>query len=202
MSNVVCQKNVDKYESTISHYVRFGHDFVRYGHKRNGFDSNRTDKWPLVCKGVFQIRRGINIMNTEMKNQPTIFLIEEDDETRRPLMQNLSRYGYRVIVALDEEDALERVGAGYIQADLMIINLVGKSVDELLNAGRNICKHAKYDGHTPLIVMPEKYNKDVEGTEVNTDGNDWIFYLGEEHDQLLNLLRRLLPSPSENIQEP
>jgi hypothetical protein len=36
--------------------------------------------------------------------------------------------------------------------------------------------------------MAEKYNKDVEGTDVNVEGNDWIHYLGEEPKQLQNLL--------------
>jgi CheY-like chemotaxis protein len=45
--------------------------------------------------------------NGRMK-QPTILLIEEDDETRRPLVSNLRGYGYHVVVAIDEEDALGR----------------------------------------------------------------------------------------------
>ena len=127
----------------------------------------------------------------EQDNQLTIFLIEEDDETRRPMVQSLRGYGYRVIVAIDEEDALERVGCGHVHADLVLVDLVGKSTDEALDVGRRIRKHAKYNGNTPLIVMTEKYGKDVEGTEVNTGGNDWIFYLGEELGQLESLLARL-----------
>ena len=131
-------------------------------------------------------------MNSEQVKQPTIFLIEEDDETRRPLVENLRRNGYRVIVAIDEEDALERVGDGHIRADLVLVNLVRKPVDELLKVGRKVREHAKYDGDTPLVVMPEKYSKDVEGTDVNIEGNDWIHYLGEDLDQLQNLLARLI----------
>jgi DNA-binding response OmpR family regulator len=123
----------------------------------------------------------------------TIFLIEEDDETRKPLVHNLRGAGYRVIVALDEADALERVGGGGVPADLVLVNLVGKSVEDVLAVGRRVREHAKYDGHTPLVVMPEKYDKDVEGTETNVEGNDWIFYLGEEPGQLKNFLARLLP---------
>ena len=41
--------------------------------------------------------------------------------------------------------------------------------------------------------MPDKYDKDVEGADVNVEGNDWILYLGEEPYQLRNLPRRLLP---------
>ena len=131
-------------------------------------------------------------MNSELGKQPTIFLIEEDDETRRELVRNLRSNGYRVIVAIDEEDALERVGGGQVQADLVLVNLVRKPVDELLRVGRKVREHAKYDGHTPLVVMPEKYSKEVEGTDVNIEGNDWVHYLGEDLDQLQNLLARLI----------
>ncbi|MCA1631185.1 MAG: hypothetical protein LC774_12760 [Acidobacteria bacterium] len=80
--------------------------------------------------------------------QSTIFLLEEDDDTRGVLVKNLIGYGYRVVVALDEEDALERVGSGYVQADLVLVNLVGKSVEYSLSIGRRVRTHAKYDGHT------------------------------------------------------
>lgn len=127
-------------------------------------------------------------------NRATIFLIEEDDDTRPVLKSNLQRDGYHVIVALDEEDALERVGGTGVHADLVLVNLVGKRAEELLAVGRRVREHAKYDGHTPLVVMPEKYGKDVEGTDVNVEGNDWIMYLGEEPNQLKNLLARLAQS--------
>ena len=130
-------------------------------------------------------------MTVDAERQPTIFLIEEDDETRRPLVGNLRAHGYHVIVATDEEDALERIGGGGVAADLVLVNLVGKPVEYVLNVGRRVRQHARYDGHTPLVVMPEVYGKDVEGTDVNVEGNDWILYLGEEHDQLQNLLARL-----------
>lgn len=133
-------------------------------------------------------------MSDERRKQQTIFLIEEDDETRRPLVSNLRRYGYRVIVAVDEVDALERVGGGGVDADLVLVNLIGKAAGEVLSLGRRVRERAKYDGHTPLVVMPEEYGKDVEGTNVNVEGNDWILYLGEEADQLRNLLARILPT--------
>ena len=123
--------------------------------------------------------------------QPTILLIEEDDDTRRILRESLIRYGYLVLLAVDEEDAISRVTGGQLNADLVLINLVGKSTKDTLQTGRRIREQAKFDGFTPLVVMAEKYGKDVEGTDVNVEGNDWIFYLGEDLDQLQNLLRRL-----------
>src|SRR5215204_993034 len=131
-------------------------------------------------------------MSDEQLKRPTIFLIEEDDETRRPLVNNLRGDGYRVLVAVDEAAALDMVGGGGINADLVLMNLVGKSAEEVLSVGRRVREYAKHNGRMPLVVMPEKYDKGVEGTEVNLEGNDWIFYLGEEPGQLKNFLARLL----------
>jgi DNA-binding response OmpR family regulator len=129
------------------------------------------------------------------ENRRTIFLVEEDDETRPVLKANLQTDGYRVLLALDEEDAFDRVGHEGAEADLVLINLVGKAPEAALAAGRRIRAHAKYDGHTPLVVMAEKYGEELEGTDVNVGGNDWITY-PEDHDQLRNLLARLLARPA------
>lgn len=135
-------------------------------------------------------------MQSEAGVMRTILLIEEDDETRRPLVHNLRGYGYRVIVATDEADALDRVGGSGVPADLVLVNLVGKEAGEVLEVGRRVREHARYDGHTPLVAMPERYGKDVEGTEVNVEGNEWVFYRGEESGQLRDFLIRLLPPDS------
>lgn len=131
-------------------------------------------------------------MSDEQSKRPTIFLIEEDDETRRPLVNNLRSGGYRVLVAVDEAAALDLVDGGGVNADLVLVNLVGKSAQEVLSVGRRVRDYAKHNGHMPLVVMPEKYDRDLEGMEVNLEGDDWIFYLGEEPDQLRNFLARLL----------
>ena len=128
-------------------------------------------------------------MNNGQDKQRTIFLIEEDDETRRPLVSNLRGYGYRVVVAVDEDDALERVGG--VEADLLLVNLVGKTADEVLKVGRLVRQHSRYNGRTSLVVRPERYDKALEDTEVNVGGSEWVFYLGEEPDRLRDLLARL-----------
>ena len=135
-------------------------------------------------------------MNKAGSNVPIIFLIEEDDDTRPILRHNLINDGFRVLLALDEDDALDRVGGERLRADVILINLVRKTPEEVLSAGRRIREHAKYNGKTPLVVLAEKYTKEQEGTDVNIAGNDWITYL-EEHDQLTDLLRRLLQPLSE-----
>jgi CheY-like chemotaxis protein len=131
------------------------------------------------------------VMNDGQQKQPTIFLIEEDEETRRPLVSNLRGYGYRVVVAVDEGDALERVVGGGVAADVFLVDLVGKTAEEVLAAGRRVRQHSEYNGRTSLVVMPEKYAKELEDTEVNVGGSEWVFYLGEEPDRLRALLARL-----------
>lgn len=125
--------------------------------------------------------------------RPTIFLVEEDDDARPVLTANLRRHGYRLLVAAKLEDAREWVsGEGLIHADLVLINLVRKTPEEAVRLGRELRDHAKYDGHTPLVVMPEKVPEELEGRDENVSGNDWICYYDEDSDQLQRLLARLL----------
>jgi two-component system chemotaxis sensor kinase CheA len=130
-------------------------------------------------------------MSQEREQRATILLVEEDDETRSLLRSNLQGYGYRVVIALDEEDALERVSGGDLQAELVLVDTVGVSLEDALSSGRGIREQAGYDGHTPLVVMAEKYGPDLAGTDVNVANNDWITYL-ELPGQLKNLLARLI----------
>ena len=129
--------------------------------------------------------------------RPTIFLIEEDDDARPSLSSHLRRNGYRLLVAADLKDAQEWVGGeSYIHADLVLINLVRKTPEEALEIGRELRKYAKYDGHTPLVVMPERVPGELEGRDVNVSDNDWICYYDDDSDQLQTLLARLLNKSS------
>jgi DNA-binding response OmpR family regulator len=131
--------------------------------------------------------------NPHSNSRPTIFLIEEDDDARPSLTANLRRQGYRVLVAADLEDAHEWVsGESPINADLVLINLVRKTPEESVSIGRKFRDHARYDGHTPLVVLPETVPEELAGKVVNVDGNDWICYYDEDSNQLPSLLARLL----------
>jgi DNA-binding response OmpR family regulator len=121
-----------------------------------------------------------------------IFLVEEDDDARPILKKNLERAGYRVRLAFDEADAHDRVSGGRLTADLILVNLVGVEPDEALEAGRRIRRDAELT--VPLVVMAEEYGVDMEGQDVNVSGNEWITY-PEDHNQLHNLLARLLNQP-------
>ena len=127
----------------------------------------------------------------------TILLVEEDDDNRPGLTANLRNRGYRLLVAAGLEDAREWVSAeGRIHADLVLLNLVRRTPEESVRLGQELRDHAKYDGNTPLVVMPEKVPRELEGKDVNVDGNDWICYYDDSSDQLQRLLARLLRKPS------
>lgn len=132
------------------------------------------------------------INNPLLEPRPIIFVVEEDNNARHALKKNLRQFGYRLLVAADVEDALEWVsGSAYIHADLLLIDLIGKSPEEALSVGQYLRAQARYDAQTPLVVMPEKIAKDVEGTNENVSANDWICYY-EDADQLQRLLVLLL----------
>ena len=132
------------------------------------------------------------IISSPPQLYPTIFLVEEDNNARPCLTKNLRQFGYRLLVVADAQDALEWVsGSGYIHADLLLIDLVGKLPEEALIIGRRLRSQAQYHEQTPLVVMPESFTKDEEGTDKNVSANDWICYY-EDSDQLQRLLVRLL----------
>jgi DNA-binding response OmpR family regulator len=132
----------------------------------------------------------------ETYTPPTILLVEEDDEVRPLLSQNLRNQGYHVIVALDEADAIERTKGGSFCPDLILLNQVGRSIQEYTVMGQRICKSAGIGSHTPIIVMAERYGADMEGKDVQVDEAEYVTYL-EDGQQLMNLLHRLCPVKSE-----
>jgi len=120
-------------------------------------------------------------------NKPNIFLIEEDNDARRLFRERLKADGYRVSLAIDEDDAIERIGSG-LKADLILINLLEKSPDEILRFGRNIRRAGKLNA--PLVVIAGKYGADLEGTNAQISENEYIAYL-EDGEQLFDLLSSL-----------
>jgi DNA-binding response OmpR family regulator len=120
----------------------------------------------------------------------TILLIEEDDEARPVIRHNLQRAGFEVLVAVDEQAALDWLAAGHAPADLILVNLVGKTTDEAFDAGRRVKRQSALDGSTPVVVIAEKYGDGLEGTDVPAGDGEWVTYM-EDATQLHKLLSRL-----------
>jgi DNA-binding response OmpR family regulator len=120
----------------------------------------------------------------------TILLIEEDDDARPIIRHNLSREGYEVLVAVDEASAHDWLAAGRARADLILVNLVGKTTDEAFEAARRVKRQSALKGSTPIVVIAEKYGNGLEGTDVPAGEGEWVTYM-EDSTQLHELLARL-----------
>jgi DNA-binding response OmpR family regulator len=120
----------------------------------------------------------------------TILLIEEDDEARPIIRHNLRRAGYGVLVAVDEQTAHDWLSAGEAHADLILVNLVGKTTDEAFDAARRLKRQSALDGSTPVVVIAEQYGDGLEGTDVRAGEGEWVTYM-EDSTQLHELIARL-----------
>lgn len=131
-------------------------------------------------------------MHETTNTSPTIFLVEEDNHARASLTKSLRGLGYRLLVAADVQDAFEWMsGTDYIHADLLLINLLGKPPEEALTIARRLREHSKYDGHTPIVVMPEHVPENLQGTDEKVNDLEWVCHY-EDVDQVKRLLARLL----------
>jgi DNA-binding response OmpR family regulator len=120
----------------------------------------------------------------------TIMLIEEDDDARPIIRQSLRRAGFDVLVAVDEASAHDWLAAGCGRADLILVNLVGKTTDEAFEAARRVKRQSALGGSTPVVVIAEKYGDGLEGTDVRVGEGEWVTYM-EDSTQLHELIARL-----------
>ena len=127
---------------------------------------------------------------SEKGTQPTILLIEQDDDTRPLLRYNLRHQGYRVLVALDEEDAVEWTGSGHEHSDLILLNQFKLTIDESVDMGRRIRQSAGFSQYTPIVVIAERFGAELEGKDIRVGKTEYVTY-PEDAQQLLNLLQRL-----------
>jgi len=122
----------------------------------------------------------------------TILLIEEDDDARPIIRHNLRGAGFDVLVAVDEQTARDWLSAGDARADLILVNLVGKTTDEAFDAARRLKRRSALEGSTPVVVIAEKYGDGLEGTDAPAGEGEWVTYM-EDSTQLHELLARLTP---------
>ncbi|MFL6335240.1 MAG: hypothetical protein ACJ754_18155 [Pyrinomonadaceae bacterium] len=120
----------------------------------------------------------------------TILLIEEDDDARPIIRDNLYREGFDVLLAVDEASALDWLEAGGARADLVLVNLVGKTTGEAFEAARRLKQSSALDSSTPVVVIAEKYGDRLEGTDVREGEGEWVTYMADS-TQLHELLARL-----------
>lgn len=122
----------------------------------------------------------------------TILLVEPDDIVRPILKDNLHHWGYQVIVALDEVDALQRTREGKELFDLVLLNQFAQSINQAIEAGRQIRQQAAPSSRIPLVIMAEQYGVELEGQDIQVGESEYVTYL-EDGQQLKQLLYQLCP---------
>src|SRR5919199_4379226 len=131
-------------------------------------------------------------MSEKQNTVPTILVVEPDNDVRPLLKNNLHRQGYRVLMTLDEEDAIARARGDSDRPDLILINQYRLPLDKVIDMGRRIRQDARLPSITPIIIMAERYGEDMEGKDVKVGESEYVTYL-EDGEQLMNLLQRLCP---------
>ena len=131
-------------------------------------------------------------MNTQAVTSTTLLLVEPDDDVRPVLSQNLRRWGYQVVVALDAADALQRAQCGSVAFDLILLNQVRQPLDHLIALGQQLRQQAKLAPSVPIVVLAEAYGVELEGQDVPVGDSEYVTYL-EDGQQLRTLLHKLCP---------
>ena len=123
-------------------------------------------------------------------NKPTIFLLEEDHDTRLTLNKMLTDKGYNVMSTATKEDAFHRVGDGLLKSDLVLVDLVRTQPEETLSFGRKLLESAK--SNASLVVLAAIYDAELGGTISQVGENEYIVYIetGEELFDLISTLTK------------
>jgi DNA-binding response OmpR family regulator len=152
-----------------------------------------------VCHLRTSELKGASKMGETLTKQPTVFLVEEEDDSRNLVRRNLQTLGYGVHIAIDEEDAMDRISLGNLCADLLVVDLDRDTTEEILNIGRAFREQLGLSDRVPLVVTPGRYDDAPTGIDLNAGGNDWITYF-EDVEQLNRLLLRLVPVETAELQ--
>ena len=125
-------------------------------------------------------------MDNENGLNPMILVVEDVQETRDGIEKLLKVDGYRVVLARDEFDGIER--AQRQRPDLILVSLAGLPL-EVLDSGRRIRESAAAGDDVPLVIFC--FDEIPEGTEVSIGKNVHIAQ-PDNFNQLRGLLSHLL----------
>lgn len=120
----------------------------------------------------------------------TVLLVEDDPEIKEQMKRFLEDLGYKVSLAINEQDSLDQMSDAQDTVQLILMNQRMVS-DNALAAGRRIRDHVNVPNSAPVVVLPFEFRKEMEGTDENVGGQDYKSYMTSEQ-QLADLLAGLL----------
>jgi DNA-binding response OmpR family regulator len=121
-----------------------------------------------------------------MPDPATILLVDDEDAVQKLLTYPLEREGFRVLQALDGEEALRRFDQERV--DLVVLDLMLPSID-----GLDVCRRLRARSTVPIIMLTARDDEldKVVGLELGAD--DYItkpFSIHEFRSRVRALLRR------------
>ena len=125
-------------------------------------------------------------MDNEIGINPIILVVEDVHETRDGIEKLLKADGYRLVLARDEIDGIER--AQRQRPDLILVSLDGLP-NEVLMSGCRIRESAAAGDDVPIVIFC--FDEIPEGAEVAIGKNVHIAQ-PDNFNQLRDLLSRLL----------
>lgn len=130
-------------------------------------------------------------MNQRSGKQVTILLIEQDDETRPLLKQNLHTLGYSVSNELDEVGAIERIRGSQVKPDLILINQIHQTTEASVSMGRRIRRDSDLLEQTPIVIYVDEFEPELQGQNIQIGQYEYVTY-PEDGEQLFSLISQLV----------
>jgi DNA-binding response OmpR family regulator len=125
-------------------------------------------------------------MSTETHDMPVLLIVEADDGLRGGLKDLLTRDGFRIATAKDEQDAVNK--ARHRPPDLILVCL-GEPPPDLISAVVRIRERAEIKDEVPIVVFCIKAA--AEGDEVAYENHVYVIS-PDNFNHLRRFLKRLL----------
>ncbi len=121
---------------------------------------------------------------------PTILFLEDDEEVRDDLSLLLGSNGYQILMAENENEAVEVLDHASEEVALILINQKMTS-EEALAVGRRLRKHPRAGKSAPVVILPIEFDSELEGTNEKVGRGDYKAFINNSQ-QLQEFLDQLL----------
>lgn len=119
---------------------------------------------------------------------PTILVVEDDEETRRALVRQLTARGYRIEQAEDGESAMRRWESR--RPDVVLLDLGLPDMD-----GIQVVQRIRRDATTPIVILSGRYEEQEKIAALERGADDYVtkpFSVDELNARLQVALRHAL----------
>jgi two-component system KDP operon response regulator KdpE len=126
------------------------------------------------------------VTDSRHREGPSVLIVEDDDETRRVLVRELSSRGYRLYEAADGAAAIRRWEAH--RPDVVLLDLGLPDID-----GLQVIRHIRREASTPIVILSGRFAEREKVEALERGADDYVtkpFGVDELHARLRVALRR------------